>query len=655
MHTMLKMNEDFSDERPSLATDSGLASGRTVIPYNVMSSFDVFIRNVAKKLHENGNLYAVYGALDGLSNAYSSLKYLFDVIYTNSPISSTDALHEWMVSPEGMLFAGFSTTVLIAYSAMGNYFTDSSDSLLKRWIAKSWPYVRDCIKGTKNAYKGLRATLQVSTVLSGISFKTILVPSALVLGLFAVGNRLLLRTMYSDRKFIMRNNKELLLSIQSNAITPMQAKENCAQLKQQASITKKLAYVGATFGGLVDGMYMFMGVLGFALGAVSFPVLIYLTCCSLLYLSACIATRALDESLYQLKVDVSVAKAKLAIAGKLTAYYFKQYTDLLQKLPENPELRSDAEKKKLARLEANALMQLEEFNSLQQQLSNYQTLSWGKAFLLGVRHGMSAYSALTSLMFAAATVMIFCSVSLPAWVLIAVVTTGLLLLTAFIVHASYRAYNNRKQSQQLDEETKGTIADLRNTFANNQKTVKALEAEELQTKLFNRMTVDPSPQFFFQEWFEVLRSFFSGIGKGSKSIDYTLTAYQEVGADGHYHHDNIVMLCLSGASSLLFSLCLALRALCKGFGRPPVDDVPNPKEKNSQPPENLVLSEKKKQHTTIQSKDVSPPTKCRSNSAYSFFAAITPSDTKSRSQSKSSLLNLSRSQEIDTGCQPFAP
>ncbi len=204
--------------------------------------------------------------------------------------------------------------------------------------------------------------------------------------------------------------------------------------------------------------------------------------------------------------------------------------------------------------------------------------------------------------------MVLFSVALPPSVLITVVSTGLVLMGIFLLHAFYNAYKYRQKSQQLDSDTQHTIDTLASTIEDHQKIVQELKADELKTKLFGYMEVDPSPQFFFQEWFEVVRSFFSGIGKGSKSIDYTMAAYQEIGEDGHYHHDNGFILCLTGVSSFIFALCLSLRALCKGFGRPPVDEVKNPaktsnqkaaqvNESNSTPPPSStskVTSENKK-------------------------------------------------------------
>lgn len=611
------------------------------ILFNALSRLDTFSRELAKKLHESGYLYALYGALDGLSNAYSSWKYIFDILYTNTSIDSTDALHNWMLTWEGMLLVSFETIVLIAYSTMGNYFDDESQNILKSWIAQSWPYVRDCIKGTKNAFKGLRASMQVASVLSGISPMHLLVPISLVTGFFAVANRLLLRQMYNQRKNMMRNNKSILISLQNNTISVTDADTLHLKLEQQTRFARKIAYLGAAFGGLVDGMYMYIGVLGMAVSAVSLPMLIFLASCSMLYLAACITTRLYEEYFYQKRVDISVTKVELALAVTMADKYLQKYTRLCNQIAQNRISENDSEQIKIQKqlLKQSISDQLAEFSKIHKKLIAQQSISWKTAFLMGIRHGLSAYGALTSCMFAAATIMVLFSVALPPSVLIAVVSTGLVLMGIFLLHAFYNAHKYRQKSQQLDSDTQQTIDSLTNTIEDHQKIIKELKPDELQTKLFGYMEVDPSPQFFFQEWFEVVRSFFSGIGKGSKSIDYTMVAYQEMGEDGHYHHDNVFILCLTGVSSFIFALCLSLRALCKGFGRPPVDEVKNPAKTSGQKttPVNESYSShlpSTTSHVKLQEKRKSENNKSKqtvhatSISVHSFFNKKQPQPTK---------------------------
>ncbi|MCC5792710.1 MAG: hypothetical protein JJT82_08930 [Legionellaceae bacterium] len=573
---------------------------------------------LATSLHESGYLYLAYGALDGLSNAYSSWKYLFDIHYCNSPIDSADALHEWMLTRQGLLLVGFETLVLVAYSSMGNYFDDDASHLLKKWAARSWPYVRDCIKGSKNAFKGLRTSLQVSSRLLDIPLLQVLLPASLLLGLMATANRLLLRYMYGQRKEMMKLNKELLLAIQAaKNMSDVEERYRSSPPRQQKRYVRRLAYIGAAFGGLVDGMYMYVGILGLVLNAVTLPVLFLLTACSALYLAACIVTRLYEEFNYQLRVDVSVSKIELAYTGKLLTYELDAFLILHQKkiedqqpnaenppdtetktetppsteppptteIPPNPEHlirpKNSLSAEELVRYEAlfkTVNAQLIRFSNIQTKLIHDQSMTWTRAFLMGLRHGLSAYGVLTSCLFAAATILTLCSVTLPVTMLVSCIVAGLALLGIFLAHAFYKACHYQRQARQLDEESRSIIEEVVDTIKRHETTVENLKPDEFKNKLFGYMTVDPSPQFFFQEWFEVVRSFFSGIGKGSKSIDYTLNNYQERGEDGHYHHATLMMLSISAVSSLIFAFCLALRALCKGFGRPAVDAISPEKE-----------------------------------------------------------------------------
>ena len=78
----------------------------------------------------------------------------------------------------------------------------------------------------------------------------------------------------------------------------------------------------------------------------------------------------------------------------------------------------------------------------------------------------------------------------------------------------------------------------------------------------DRLTVVPSPQYFFQEWFEVLRLLCSGGGKGMRSVDETMVAWQDIGDDGHYH-DTWIMAAVAWFFAAIFGVSFALR----GFAR----------------------------------------------------------------------------------------
>ena len=97
-------------------------------PVGVQSeSFKEFFDRKAKELNDAKWVYGLYGAMDGLSTSFSMIKYLFDVYYTNigsSSSSSSDALHNWSITPVGIAFMTLESVALIGCSVIGNTVDD---------------------------------------------------------------------------------------------------------------------------------------------------------------------------------------------------------------------------------------------------------------------------------------------------------------------------------------------------------------------------------------------------------------------------------------------------------------------------------------------------------------------------------------------------
>ena len=171
-------------------------------------------RRVAKDLHDAALIYALYGLLDGFSVAISTIKYCFDIHFNDSTISS-DAMHDWMTTPEGMAVAAVESISLIAFSMLANIFDDEDkSSAFKRYIAITWPYCRDTMKGLKNAYKGVRSPLQAFGSLAGQDFRFLMVPVGLVFGVLSALNRMSYRYMKNIRKDMQATNAKLFSEIQ---------------------------------------------------------------------------------------------------------------------------------------------------------------------------------------------------------------------------------------------------------------------------------------------------------------------------------------------------------------------------------------------------------------------------------------------------------
>lgn len=565
--------------------------------------------DLAKKLHESKYLYATYGALDGLSNICSHWRFLFDLIYSSSDITSDDKLHEFLSSPEGMAIVGIETLAVMAWATIGNYFNSQGNHPIINYLALTWPYLRDCFKGSKNAFKGIRAALNIASFLSGTSLIPYVLPSAIGLGFFSVVNRLLMRYLYNQRKTMMKHNKQVWLDIQNLKVKDFSPEALTSEgqailktLQEHSDRTRTLALLGAAYGGFVDGLYMYVGIVTL-LGVsgmlwLTSPVALFLIGCSVLYGLTNIAVRINEEHGYQKKIDISVAKANLAFTGKKIACLYRN-------------LRKTNEQQ----LSKQHFTQLSEYIGLYKQqrerLEKLSNLSYKSAFLLGITHGLAAYGALASFIFAVSTITFLIMQTIPPVLLITVAVTiasGLLCMALFAANAVYRNYQHRqnadgakmlhktfylKELEKLKEVVKGEV------IANK-------PDDEIEALIANDcMVIDSQPLFFYMELFEIVRSFFSGVGKGPKSMMTTFNAFQEKGDDGHYHFDSWILLAFTSVSSFVYAVCLALRAYARGFGRPPIDHIETNDQTDHSPSQSPSLNTPKPKATIKRSQSSS--------------------------------------------------
>ena len=92
---------------------------------------------------------------------------------------------------------------------------------------------------------------------------------------------------------------------------------------------------------------------------------------------------------------------------------------------------------------------------------------------------------------------------------------------------------------------------------------KAISKEKGVDALYRSMEFDSLVQMRAQEVFEWFRSFFSGLSKGQKVVDY-LNPFHEVDAHGHYS-DSPLMVILGFIVSLFYAVVYALRAFAKNW------------------------------------------------------------------------------------------
>ena len=622
-------------------------------------------RRIAKKINEAVYIHILFGAFDGLSCSVSMIKYGFDLLYNDSSLSS-DAMHDWMMTPAGIAVAASESVFIVAFSMLANIFDDKDKSAFKRYIALLWPYCRDTMKGLKNAYKGIRSTLQAVGMLSGQDLRYMMVPVGLVLGVLSVMNRIFLRSMRAERKALQSANAELLLEIQARCslhwmaaipenkekyknsyilvdgtlyyVTPWGAVEKVSvndveklskdlqalnknkketiylsqesiqnvitlngghvptellateaaceafrlrSIGRQSIRLRSISLLSAAYGGVVDGLYLYMGAMGLAVLAP--PVFTAMMVFSAIFAITCVATRIYEEYDYQrvlirsqLKVELALCGAELEVLlARLQGYSILASGGQFSPKDLSIEPLKNMDAPDLQRLQLQTMSDLKfkinEFESKQELLGSQISLSYQSAALAGLKNGLAAYSAISSAMFAVAAINLMLLAPFPPAFLLACMITGMVCLIGFLAQALITNYLRQRKETPKEPEPNTKIFELLESLKLKQKEILELKPTEIKEAILDGMPLDPSPQFPIQELFEVIRSFFSGI-KGQKSVDYILNPLQEPDAHGHYH-DTSIMLWITAFSSMLYAVVLSLRAYARGFSQKNINDA----------------------------------------------------------------------------------
>ncbi|WP_131782066.1 hypothetical protein [Legionella gresilensis] len=571
--------------KSNLADDKDSSSDNESSIYAIAGRLDVQSRLLARQLHEAGHIYLLYGLLDGLNLSYSTLKYFFDVILTNSKTSSSDALHEWTLTPTGILVAATESITLIVFSMLANHFKDSDKNLFKRYIAVTWPYLRDSLKGLKNGYKGVRSAIQVANLLGGTNLNLLILPIGLAISGLTILNRIWLRHMIGLRKDMMRTNAILLASIENNENLSSEDYERIRnsifKQTQEVKNRHRFAYIVTAYCGTADSLYYYIGVL--TLCSFNWPLLLAMASLCITYSLVCIATRIYEEYDNQRKLKISQIKIDLAL-------FIKENTPILQanfgRLQEISELialgdKTQALLEEQDKLTINIKATLLKLKNKREHLKSLSTLSPIQACLEGMRHGLAAYGALSSVLFAIATIIVFSTATFPPALIISCISVGIIFLAGFVAYSMYQHYKHRKKEVSIVdkpyEQLNDMLKELKQIQQRNISLIRDSEhaqktrdfKEEVKKVIDDGKKVPTAPEFVFQQWFETIRSFFSGLSKGNKAVDYTLNPLQELASDGHYH-DTPVMIGISFAASALYAFTMALRAHARSFGRPPI-------------------------------------------------------------------------------------
>lgn len=554
-------------------------------------SLDFRLKKLAAYLDKQRYIYAVHGALDGVNLSYTSFKYGFDLAYTESSTVSADNLHEWLTSPLGIIIASLGSMSLIAFSVLGSYLGRDYSNVVPRNISSLWPYFRDIIKSLKISYKGWR-NFTIGLERLGIdNFNVMLLPIIIALGGISVMNQIWYRQMKDKRKAKQARNLALIQEILNcNQLTS----DNIVMFKQniqkvQAKEERNKALLSAGISGLVVGLYVYVGL--FTLAALSVPGFMAIFYISIVYVALSVLTQIAEEYEYQKKLAFSQLEVELMLSMKTLLEELNQ-VEHMQQLSSNRLLNPEENQLFLKRIQ-DIRHHKEAFIQLRKQYQTFLSFSFGASLLLGLNHGVKAYGVVSSLLFALSTIFMLTATTFPPLLLFLGMGFGIALFIVFTAQNLYVAYNTQKQqpngTTNLSNEIESILTsmtkmlDERRSPSPQESICQPITMDQREDNLeihacpspvniINQLQQEGIPEqekpkaYFVQEWFDVFRSFFSGLGKASKSVDFSMSPLQQMHDDGHYH-DTPIMFIVTAISSLFYSICAALQSHAKGFGK----------------------------------------------------------------------------------------
>lgn len=190
----------------------------------VTKKLDTQWREYAKQLNDENSIYAWYALLDSINISYSIPKYLVELSLASegASVSSGDvfnSLHDWMITPVGIVVMVIETVALITFSVVGSLSSEDDANALRRYSAILSPYFRDLVKALKWAERMLRSVLSAASTLTGESLSYLLFPLGIALGVLAVLNRIWNRNMKAERKAMMKVNSNLHEEVSAKGCT----------------------------------------------------------------------------------------------------------------------------------------------------------------------------------------------------------------------------------------------------------------------------------------------------------------------------------------------------------------------------------------------------------------------------------------------------
>lgn len=285
----------------------------------------------------------------------------------------------------------------------------------------------------------------------------------------------------------------------------------------QSDGLKIRSYISASYGGFIDGLYMFMGLL--TITAMSAQILLTVAAVSIFFSATCILTRLHEERDYQRTLLITQQKATLALIEK----------DIKIK-----ESRLEIGTTSLE-IEAAKTAFRNEYDALHETLH----ISKLDIFFMSLRQALIAYTALVCSVSAVALVsLLLFSSPLPQIVALLTVALGIV----FLIGATINAVIQTRQYQEDQEQ-------------HYQANIVAIE-----TNQFSELKISSTPAYPVFCWSDAYRACFSSIMKAIKFIFLTF-ALADTG-EVYDSHNPLVWLLLAPAT-IISALVWGGRSLAK--------------------------------------------------------------------------------------------
>ena len=456
-------------------------------------------------------------------------------------------------------------------------------------IASYWSYVRDALKAMKNTDTAIRNTFVITDLLIvGRNYHYLVTPVGLAMGVFAACNRIWLRYIRDERKSAKKLNIDLLEPIvKSLSIAP--TKKNLQDiellyqdlLKEHERIADKIrppshsqffwlyTRLSGAFSGLIDSPYLYFGALSLTISAPTSLFFIFVATTSFIFAMTCIATRVFEEQNFQRELLVSQLEVELAMAIEEVRLLREHMRLINEALSSTHLIEQEQEQKRLNELFAQTWLKSK---IIRDQFTYQSELSFGFIFMSGLKNGLDTYGALASLMFLIATINLVLLVPYSPVIVLSFVSMGLASLmiapTVALIHHYFPHWFNSSTNTPDPDKTKSALEHF-----------SELEREIDQTTPAEANIMTP---MIYEGALEVARGACSGAGKGIRGVEQVLSAFQELGEDGHYH-DTDSMFIFAWINAILFAITFGLRGFAR-LGRGVKEDKPKekkPDDKNS--------------------------------------------------------------------------